>query len=483
MDYLPMHLKPNDIYWVAGTGGFTVIESVKHAAIMGDQETGDKFILDYRTQKLSPLEDFMRCGDCGDFLCYCNDKPQQTNTPTTMQTVAVINAMPDGSTVEAFEGVITAIYAPKENQRGENTHGPWIIQNAVLKDDDQNEIAIVFSHPDVEQDPKHVKGKRIRLTSTKGDRGLNGLKIKDSDYKGKVTRSVWVSKVANVELVGPGGAAKKPPTSGASRTGGSGSTAQTTGSRQEQGSAVQGSDSGVDTLDVRVSHWFTVWDGVRPAAEAKGITDLELIKDITTTIWMSFKGQYGVYAPIVTGNGSRPPAHSPADATSSAQRSQDAGSASANGAESGPPEGQNTAEPVATWKDFVHAKSGKKLGEMDMATRIKYAKWAVSKGDSPTWKETEEVAKKFYLHVLTMMAALKLTPVFMVRSTIASHPEMGAGFTEKDVFEWLQASYSVDKIEQLPDDIVHQMLFNDNLVDEIIEFSVGRSGGDDGIPD
>jgi hypothetical protein len=116
-----------------------------------------------------------------------------------------IGAMVDKQNLACIAGTLTAIYKPKS---GENSTGPWSIQNAVLKGIDGTEVTIWVK--DREEIPQNAKGRFIVLTARQGEKGLSGLYIMDDDYNGKITRKIKVTPTAELSYQ-EGGATQAAP--------------------------------------------------------------------------------------------------------------------------------------------------------------------------------------------------------------------------------------------------------------------------------
>jgi hypothetical protein len=108
--------------------------------------------------------------------------------------VAELATMDDGEPIMVLRGVLTKVY---DRSSGTNSNGDWSLQGAVLKDK-TGETPVKFNGFD---DQKHLKGKEVLLECTKSSKGaFTGVKIKDDEWKGKITRYAWVTASANVGL-------------------------------------------------------------------------------------------------------------------------------------------------------------------------------------------------------------------------------------------------------------------------------------------
>lgn len=100
------------------------------------------------------------------------------------------------SVPEAFKGRLTKLFTQR---KGEKNGKPWRMQNGKLSDGSKT-IDIVFS--DRDEIPRSYEGAEIYCVAGRSERGLNGLKRRENDYKGKVTPQVWVYDGADVSFNG-----------------------------------------------------------------------------------------------------------------------------------------------------------------------------------------------------------------------------------------------------------------------------------------
>ena len=375
-------------------------------------------------------------------------------------------AMGEGSVVECVEGTLTMVAAIAANQRGTGEHGAWILQNIIIKDDAGNEIRATIKSPDLELEQKE-KGNRIRITAYKGDRGLSGIKVKKYKEKSQLD----ITATANVEILGPGGLPKDRPSSGSS----SGSRAST-----EQSGATQGRDNSVTKVEGRISLYATVLDLVCKdpritAFVSHAPNGHEIQKDIATTMFLSFKGQYGVYADVEFAGVEQPkPPAPPAQQRSAPDQ------------KAAPPEPQSTEAVGIKWEEFIHPSTGVALGKAAADERMRYAVWAITaKGNLKT------EAARFKMAVLQMVAAMKWTLKSLVLGRIGLLPECHSGeINESEIL----AYFKVQSMNQLTDERAEE--FHKTYDVEIASLkafvSDSRSnqdqgplsdfGGEDGIP-
>lgn len=115
-------------------------------------------------------------------------------------TVAEIRQMADMAVVMAFAGTVVKRF---KRNAGENSQGPWSIENIEVKDAAGEVIKVKIKDRD-QLDASFAAGARILISSTKSDKhGWIGCKAKDDDYKEKVTRILWVTSSATIEMAPP----------------------------------------------------------------------------------------------------------------------------------------------------------------------------------------------------------------------------------------------------------------------------------------
>lgn len=94
-----------------------------------------------------------------------------------MLSIPEIQNLSDGMTVDSVQVTVHEVYE-RRNHDGQN--GPTTVQNAVLVDDKGNKIkASAWGHSDLTP----LKGQTVILHSTKGNRGLAGVKVRHTTYK------------------------------------------------------------------------------------------------------------------------------------------------------------------------------------------------------------------------------------------------------------------------------------------------------------
>ena len=106
-----------------------------------------------------------------------------------------IFGLESGETVPAVKGTIKNVY---DQSKGTNAHGDWKLQNIVVADG-TGEIKVKLA--DRDPIPLAWKGKQALIECNDGGKGLTGIKAKDDDYRGKVSRILSVTASAHVNLV------------------------------------------------------------------------------------------------------------------------------------------------------------------------------------------------------------------------------------------------------------------------------------------
>jgi hypothetical protein len=91
-------------------------------------------------------------------------------------TVADIANLADGSVVGEMTVIIKAVFPPKTGTN-KKTGNPWTATSAILQDR-SGEVRATFWDMDVQD----LKSQRVTLRSQAGKRGLDGIKVKFSDY-------------------------------------------------------------------------------------------------------------------------------------------------------------------------------------------------------------------------------------------------------------------------------------------------------------
>ena len=208
--------------------------------------------------------------------------------------IADLSEYRDGAAVPAVEGVLTKLFDPN---RGESAqYGAWVLQNGILTDDNQNEISICFAADSVIQ-PKEMWNKRIHIEPSVGQKGSNGLKMKKNKKTGEL--GLHVTGTANITY--PDGKPAPRQEREAPAEGGAKPVSRPSDASQPHRSIPTPKD--VSTVSERAASYFKIFEEVGVAYENGGEHVPELspgdLKDIATTIFLTYKGDYGVYAPAV----------------------------------------------------------------------------------------------------------------------------------------------------------------------------------------
>ena len=116
-----------------------------------------------------------------------------------VSTIQDILTMEEGLPVLCARGKIVKLYKPKT---GESDKGPWSFQSGLLSD---GQSSVKFTLNSREELPQTFLNKQVVLTAQNGNHGWTGLKTKDEEYNGKVTRVLWVTPTADIQIVTEGG--------------------------------------------------------------------------------------------------------------------------------------------------------------------------------------------------------------------------------------------------------------------------------------
>jgi len=300
------------------------------------------------TDKLFQLTDKDRCNDCGGFICDCQPDlapPADTSmsNPTPFNTVITF---PEGTIIPCVAGVIKTIFAPKDIP-GFNGGLPSKVQEGYLVDAQGTEMAFSLPANHI-QDVSTAKNRHVRIESVAGQNGMNGVKFKIDKWPDKTTgeqktkMKLHVTSTAKLTFTTAGGTQAQTTQVPAKNLSGKPASAPPPQSTE-----------GVSHVNQRIDEWFKVFDIVWSRssqvkdANGNSIFSVDNLKDITTTMVLGFKGQYGVHAPVVFAGESQ----------AMTQRQEE------------------KAAPT-NWKDFVHAKSNTKLGEAAPSDLLRWVRWA-----------------------------------------------------------------------------------------------------------
>lgn len=323
-DYIPAHYKVGDALQISADGGnpfeCEILETTLVSAV-ARSKVGQCYLIDYQSSKITQLNEWDRCPNCGRHLCSCNQPENQTMSDIKPIPLEQLDEYIDNQPINQVEGVLKAIWEPKDV-------GKYPRQNGYLKDDAGTEHRICFAVEDVFQDLSK-KGKRMRITCKFG-KTPTGVKMKlEADGK---YRKIWVTGTAKIEW----------PDAGNAPSSGGGGRSEYSGN----GGDVAGSQSHTKR---RIFNYLTVLEEVRQGWAAcleKGMdlpaepTD-EDHRAVATTIFLSFKGKYGVYADPIF-----PKGNEPAQSTEPAR------------------EVETELDGKEGWRDFVHPQNDETLGDI-----------------------------------------------------------------------------------------------------------------------
>lgn len=108
-------------------------------------------------------------------------------------TIADVFNLDHGETIPSIKGRIAEI---NRLNKGTNDKGEWSIQNITLTDPSGAVKVKLLNRDEL---PMNWKGRTVYMFCHEGDKGMTGLKAKDDDYRGKVTRIVSVTPTAHIE--------------------------------------------------------------------------------------------------------------------------------------------------------------------------------------------------------------------------------------------------------------------------------------------
>ena len=296
-----------------------------------------------------------------------------------MKTISISDILkyPDGAKVEAVEGVLTAVYDIKSGtvRSGQRAGEEWQVQNFVIRGDDGSEVKVTTFEPMFFFE-KTAKGKRIKIESSRGQKGLAGVVTKHNSYRnklGKDVQEVTLSLTDNaiVYWVTPGG--------NISYSAGDTSHAAPTASHSQpaaaQGGNAQQPGFNSDPVATRVANYLKVLDEVlrqvssHPNNVVSGMP-LEYAKDIATTITLSYRGAAGSYAAPVWADASNQSANAQSTDASDDDIPFDAA----------PGEKERAKSADSGWRFYPHPTLGKKLGELPQGDmQVLWAKNIIAK--------------------------------------------------------------------------------------------------------
>lgn len=360
-DFIPMHFRRGDITNINGWP-CEILWASHEKCIAQDRREKTFHLWDYANNQISDLSpeeaqhflDQPQSGAGEDIENQTTKK--ENNMRATPVSVADLNSYKDGQVIPCFEGVITKLY---EAKTGTSKGRPWSFQGGFIKDMNGDEHRITFAGASQAQDEKEAKGKRIRLTPSSIRGKIKGLtlKIEDNDKNpNEPYRKIQVDEGCKIEFVN--GSASQP------------SSSQSHAPSSPSSSSQRHTPQHESTVEDRVTGYFGVLAAVNSSFNANAgrlpaLSPSDL-KDISTYISMTFRGDYGAYAPPVFRLGRE-------DCAAGAPQSTDGGDA---------PAAASVAE--KPWKSFIHPKRGKPLGEIPLQTKDKVGglasliKWAIN---------------------------------------------------------------------------------------------------------
>lgn len=378
-----------------------VIETSLVNAIV-ESKVGFHYFVDYKTGKITTLDEWQRCVVCGRFICSCNKEENEIDMsdlkPIPFEELKGYAA---DQNIPQVEGTIKILFDPEG--------GKYPKQNGYIVDSDGTEHRLTFAVNELIRDKDEWRGKKVRITSNFSKRSPTGVKMKVEGKNGEY-RKIWVSGSAKIEELN--GDASSPP-AGKSNSGGGG---RTTG-------GVAGSKSHVSR---RVFDYFRIMSEVKKGYEAmKEEYNLpefttEDFRSVTTGISMGFKGQYGVYAdPIfrIEGDGSQ---------STDARK-----------------------DTVSSWRDFVHPTKEVTLGDVAGEDEDKLLEWIVW---AFSYEGKAEASVKLQHALLNAAGDLKVAPKNALEMKIISNLGVLSSLHKDTLDTFAQDEYGVSWKELEDDD-------------------------------
>lgn len=290
-DFIPMHHSPGDYIEFAEEGRALVV-CARDDACMARFPDGRVVTWDYRKQQLEWMD-----GEKARNFARNGGEQENTQSTNNMKPVTVkeLEGYSDKQAIACFEGQIKKLFEPKT---GTTKGRKWSFQSGFIVDDAGDEHRITFVGIPNQQDVEETKNKRVRLTPGTYKGKPSGLYMAiQGEY-----RNINVDTGCKIEWV-----------NGTAREQGGDQGAEPAAAANQ---AVQGKSTSADTVEQRVKHYIDIMDEVvrqigkrNPLGERRpdgndgwlaGFSASD-IKEITTGIAMSFKGQYGVYAAPIFG--------------------------------------------------------------------------------------------------------------------------------------------------------------------------------------
>lgn len=298
-----------------------------------------------------------------------------------IQNLTALNDKPADYQIEGVEGTLATLWEWKEG-KGKFPGS----QAGAMRDAFGNEHRIEF----VGREPMDInrwKGKRIRVSSKNGARGMSGVKLKVDEWKGKTIRKIWVTKTGILEELQNGQPAR------------SADTAPSGGAPAPGRQGPPPEDHAGDNVELRIFRYFKilgkVYEGYEAMREKFSLPEVseEEMHRIATHISMTFRGQYGSYAPPIFREAK--PAQSTEPPAGSAPAGQDA-----------PPEEKPKPKAPAGWREFIHPNKKMPLGKLhqeDPAYFTKLNFWALG------YTGEQDDAKRLKANMFLAAQDLRLT--------------------------------------------------------------------------
>lgn len=93
-----------------------------------------------------------------------------------------------GEQITGVSGTLTKVFPVKS---GEGRYGKWTLQDGMIEDD-SGKIPVTFANL---SDQARLKGAKITITANQGDKGINGLQVKNNSYKDKTGKDISTIKL------------------------------------------------------------------------------------------------------------------------------------------------------------------------------------------------------------------------------------------------------------------------------------------------
>lgn len=301
--------------------------------------------------------------------------------------------------IQGVEGILFDL-GPKSQYKSGKKIGQDF-QKGKLKDAQGHIVDLWIDVPELIQDMS-MKGKSVVIMAKNTPNGIAGVYYENGEYNNAPTHTIKLTATASITVAG--NAPQTPQAALQAKSATQTPTARQDAPQRSSG-ANTGHPAGESTVEERVGTWLIIAEEVcRQISKPfegfmEGLSSTD-IKEITTGISMSYKGQYGVYqAPLFDSQagGGRLPEDSPAPR-------------------------------LPSWKDFVNSKSGKKLGEYDEATFLKLAEWAYKTQLDPYHIEAVRLQANVRMGTVEKKIARN---VFL--SLFSQAPGYGTEFDEQDL--------------------------------------------------